>query len=58
MKKIISTLLLLTLFSCYAEEPNLELVISSKEISEKIQAVGRQINLDYADKDLTVVIVI
>lgn len=57
MKKNILSLLLVTLFSCYAEESNLELVISSKEISEKIQAVGKQINLDYADKDLTIVII-
>lgn len=48
---------ILMLFSCFAGEENLDLVISSEEIAQKIKDVGKQISLDYANKNLSVIVV-
>ena len=57
MKRNIFILFLLTTFSSYANETNLDLVISAEEIANKIAEVGKQISIDYSDKDLTVIVV-
>jgi hypoxanthine phosphoribosyltransferase len=57
MKRNILTFFILIVFSCYAGEENLNLVISSEEIGAKIQAIGKQLSLDYANKNLTLIVV-
>jgi len=45
------------LFSCFAGEENLDLIISSEEIAAKIKTVGKQISSDYANKNLSLIVV-
>lgn len=54
MKKLL-TLSLAALSPCFGQM--LDLVISSEEISSKIQDVGKQISSDYADKNLVIAVV-
>ncbi len=57
MKGNLLTCFILMIFSCSAGEENLELLISTEEIGAKIQAVGKQISSDYANKNLTLIVV-
>jgi hypoxanthine phosphoribosyltransferase len=51
-------LMLLSLCSCcFAQEESLDLLIAPHEINQKIMEVGELIDVDYADKPLTIVMV-
>ncbi len=55
MKKIVLMFLLITSI-CYGDD-NLELLISSDEIAQKIQEVAAQIDTEYQDKELAVIMI-
>lgn len=55
MKKIVLMFLLIASF-CYGDD-NLELLISREEISQKIKEAAAQIDAEYQDKDLTVIMI-
>lgn len=55
---ILSIITLLTITSlAYSKETNMELLISSEEIETQICAISKQINEDYKDKHLTILMV-
>lgn len=55
MGKLLATALLS--LSCLVQAENMELLISSDEIQSKIQETACQINTDYQDKKLTIVMI-
>lgn len=57
MKRILLAALLSVTSLCFAVEHNLELLISSEEIAAKVDEVAAQINQDYKDKKLTLVMI-
>lgn len=56
MKKLIMAFLAITSL-CFGVDESMDLLISQEEIAEKITEVGERINQDYADKKLTVLMV-
>ncbi|MBM3193389.1 MAG: hypoxanthine phosphoribosyltransferase [Chlamydiae bacterium] len=57
MKTCLLNFFIFMLFSCFAGEENLDLIISSEEIAAKIKTVGKQISSDYANKNLSLIVV-
>jgi hypoxanthine phosphoribosyltransferase len=57
MKWIFLTAVVLLTFSCFAVDDHLELLISSDEIAARVGEVAVQINQEYKDKDLTLVMI-
>ncbi|MFC2049246.1 hypoxanthine phosphoribosyltransferase [Chlamydiota bacterium] len=58
MKKVLLVLLLTVMVSGFGQGEELDLVLSSAEIAAKIHEAAVQVNCDYADKDLTVVMIL
>src|SRR5437868_7115648 len=56
LRLLVLTILLAVKSLCHGIEDNLELLISPQEISVKIQEIAMQINREYADRPLTVLI--
>ncbi len=57
MKKILLMTLLSMTTLCFAIDKTMELLISSEQIAAKVSEVAAQINKDYKDKQLTLVMV-
>ena len=57
MKKLLMSACLVVTSLCSAVDDNLELLISPEELAAKISEVAQQINVDYADKQLTLIMV-
>lgn len=58
MRKILGSLFLTLSTLCYSNDNTMEVLISSKEIAEKIQETAAVLNNDYRGKDLTILMIL
>lgn len=55
--KTVYSFLIFVAMTCWADQGQLELLITPEEINSRLNVIAQQLNIEYLDKELTVVIV-